>query len=93
MIPLSGIAVSAPASYTVTLSWATDSSASGGYNVYSSTTSGGPYNLLTSTPVMTTSYIDTTVQANTTYYYVLTAVESGTNMQSAYSSQVTAVVP
>jgi fibronectin type 3 domain-containing protein len=38
------------------------------------------------------SLIDTSVAAGTTYYYVLTAVDS-TGTESSYSSQATASVP
>lgn len=78
---------------SVSLSWSADSSATGGYNVYSSTTSGGPYNLLTSNPVTTPSYTDNTVQAGLTYYYVVTAINASTNLESTYSNQATASIP
>ena len=79
--------------HSVFLSWSADSSATGGYNVYSSTVSGGPYNRLTSTPVATPAYTDNTVQAGLTYYYVVTAVDATANTQSGYSNQAAAVVP
>ena len=47
-----------------------------GYNVYRGTTSGGPYTLITSTPVAGATYTDTTAVNGTTYYYVVTAVNS-----------------
>ena len=78
---------------SVSLSWSADPTATGGYDVYSSMVSGGPYNLLTSTPVTTPAYTDNTVQAGFTYYYVVTAVDATTNIQSTYSNQATAVVP
>ena len=88
-IPMSASGVSP----SVSLSWTADSSATGGYNVYSSTVSGGPYSLLTSAPVATPGYTDNTVQAGLTYYYVVTAVNSTTNMQSSYSNQAAVVIP
>jgi fibronectin type 3 domain-containing protein len=63
-----------------------------GYNTYSSTTHGGPYTKLTSTPVAATAYADTAVQAGQTYYYVVTSVNSS-NEESAYSAEVSALVP
>jgi fibronectin type 3 domain-containing protein len=63
-----------------------------GYNTYSSTVSGGPYNKLTSSPAAGTSFTDSTVQAGKTYYYVVTSVDSS-GMESANSSQVTAAIP
>ena len=78
---------------SVSLSWAADSSATGGYDVYSSTVSGGPYNLLTPTPVTMPAYTDNTVQAGLTYYYVVTALDATTNTQSGYSNEVSVVIP
>lgn len=44
----------------------------GGYNVYRSTTSGGPYTLIGQTNGKTgVSFTDTTVENNVTYYYVV----------------------
>ncbi|HXZ42952.1 MAG TPA: hypothetical protein VEG68_19600 [Terriglobales bacterium] len=39
-----------------------------------------------------TSYTDSSVQSATTYYYVATAVDSS-NIENAYSNQVTTAVP
>ena len=81
------------ATHTVDLSWvASTSSDIAGYNVYRGTVSGGPYTLLTSSLVTTTTYADGTVLSGATYYYVTTAVDSEGNA-SAYSDQVQAVVP
>ena len=60
------------------------------YNVYRSTTSGGPYGTLV-TGLMALDYTDTTVVDGVTYYYVVSATNSvGT---SAYSAQASAVIP
>lgn len=91
VIALSGTGV-APASYSVLLSWTASTSSVTGYNVYSSTTSGGPYTKLTSTPVAATDYTDSSVQPGNTYYFVVTAVNSE-NEESAYSPQASAAVP
>jgi fibronectin type 3 domain-containing protein len=65
-ISLSGTGVQA-VSHSVTLSWdASTSSTVVGYNVYRSTVSGGPYTLLTSSPIAATTYTDMTVQAGVT---------------------------
>jgi hypothetical protein len=75
----------APGNAQVSLSW----NASGGatsYNLKRSTTSGGPYTTIASPT--TTSYTDTGVNNGTTYYYVVSAVNSFG--QSANSSQVSA---
>jgi fibronectin type 3 domain-containing protein len=77
----------------VTLTW-TQSTSTGltGNNVYRGTVSGGPYTLLTATPLpASTTYLDTTVVSSTTYYYVVTAL-AGT-VESGYSNQATAAVP
>ena len=63
-----------------------------GYNTYSSTISGGPYTKKTNSPVTSTTYTDSSVQGGQTYYYVVTSVDSS-NVESAYSSEVTALVP
>jgi fibronectin type 3 domain-containing protein len=63
-----------------------------GYNTYASMQSGGPYTKLTTSPSPSTSYSDSTVQAGKTYYFVVTSVDSS-NMESAYSSEVSALVP
>jgi hypothetical protein len=91
VITLSGTGV-AQVSYSVSLSWTASTSAAIGYNVYSSTVSGGPYARLTSPPVAATSYTDSSVQQGQTYYYVVTAVNSQ-NEESGYSGQVSAAVP
>jgi len=90
-ISLSGTGVAA-VSHSVALNWAPDASGATGYNTYSSAVSGGPYTKLTSASLPSTSYTDTTVQPGHTYYYVVTAVNSS-NQESAYSGEVTALVP
>jgi hypothetical protein len=44
------------------------------------------------TPVAVMSYTDTAVQAGQTYYFVVTSVNSS-NEESAYSAEVSALVP
>jgi hypothetical protein len=90
-IALSGTGVSA-VSHSVALSWSPSTSTVTGYNTYASTQSGGPYTKLTSAPVTATSYTDGTVQAGQTYYFVVTSVDSS-NVESAYSAEVSALVP
>ena len=77
--------------HSVTLNWkASTSTGVTGYNLYRSTVSGGYYGLLGNTTNLT--YKDTTVQSGTTYYYVVTALNSA-GQESVYSNQVTASVP
>ena len=69
----------------VGLSWSASSGATS-YNVKRSTTNGGPYTTIASPT--TTSYTDTGLTNGTTYYYVVSAVN--TAGESANSSQVSA---
>jgi len=76
----------------VTLTWNASTSTVSGYNVYRSSVSGGPYTKMNSTLVASTTYADTAVTAGQTYYYVVTSVDSS-NVESAYSAEVSATVP
>jgi hypothetical protein len=82
----------APIQHTAMLSWQAGGSNVAGYNVYRSTTNGGPYARVNSAMDTTASYADSTVQSGQTYYYVVTQLDSA-GMESGYSSQVTAVIP
>lgn len=82
----------AAVSHSASLSWIASSSAVIGYNVYRGTVSGGPYTKLSATSISGTSYLDSSVQAGQTYYYVTTAVDSN-NLESAYSNEVVAPIP
>jgi hypothetical protein len=92
-ISMTGTGVAA-VNHSVALSWSpsTNSMTIMGYNTYSSTISGGPYTKKTNSPVTSTTYTDSSVQGGQTYYYVVTSVDSS-NVESAYSSEVTALVP
>jgi fibronectin type 3 domain-containing protein len=63
-----------------------------GYNVYRSTTSGTDYVQINPSLVTGLSYTDSTVQGSTTYYYVVTSVDSQ-GIESADSNMATAIVP
>jgi hypothetical protein len=78
--------------HTVRLSWSASTSAIAGYYIYRGMTSGGPYARLSSTLETATAYADSTVQSGTTYYYVVTSVDSNLD-ESAYSNQVSVAVP
>ncbi len=85
-----GQGCSATITHSVSLTWtASTSSGVTGYNVWRSTTSGGPYTQLTT--VAGTSYTDSSVSAGQIYYYVVTAVD-GSN-QSGNSNEAPATVP
>jgi fibronectin type 3 domain-containing protein len=70
----------------VNLSWNASAGAAS-YNVKRSTTNGGPYGTAVASP-SATNYTDSTVSNGTTYYYVVSAVD--TAGQSANSSQASA---
>ena len=80
--------------HVIALSW-TASAASNitGYNVYRATVSGGPYSRINSGGLVAASlYDDGMVKSGTTYFYVVTTVNSS-GVESGYSNQVKAVVP
>jgi fibronectin type 3 domain-containing protein len=74
------------------LSWTGAVTGVTGYNAYASTVSGGPFVKMTSAPLTSPSYTDTNLQPDRTYYYVVTALNAS-DQESAYSSEVTAIVP
>ena len=78
--------------HTVTLTWNASGPGVVGYNVYRGTFSSGPYTKINTALVATTNYVDNTVQAGTTYFYAVTSVDLN-GMESAFSSQVMAIVP
>ncbi len=91
-ISVAGTGVAAPAPTSLLLAWNPSTSTVVGYNVYTSSISGGPYTRLTSSPVATTSYSDTVIQPGETYYFVVTAVNSS-GIESAYSNEISATIP
>jgi len=88
---VSGTGVSQQAQ-SVDLSWNASTSPVSGYNIYRGTTSGGPYSKLNSSLDANVTYVDSTVSAGLTYYYVTTAVNSS-GQESAHSNQVQAAIP
>lgn len=89
-IPLTGSGVTS-SGHSVALSWSPSSGAIG-YNVYVSSTSGGPYTRVNGSYASSTSYTDANVSSGHTYYFVVTSVNSA-NQESTHSSQVSAVIP
>ncbi|MBN1766242.1 MAG: hypothetical protein JW860_13360 [Sedimentisphaerales bacterium] len=57
-----------------------------GYNVYRSTTSGSGYSQLNGSLLSSSDYTDNSVTNGTTYYYVITAVDTSDN-ESGYSNE------
>jgi hypothetical protein len=79
--------------HSVTLNWTASTSGNiSGYNVYRSSTAGGPYTKVNSSLVSATIYTDSSRTPGQTYYYVATAVDINNN-ESGYSNQAQAVVP
>ena len=74
----------------VSLSWvANGENDLAGYNVYRSTTSGGPYAKVNAGLVGTNSFTDSGLTNGVTYYYVVTAVDTSNN-ESPDSNQASA---
>jgi autotransporter-associated beta strand protein len=78
-----------PTNGAVSLTW-TASAGAMSYNVYRSTTSGGPYGTPIASPTGT-SYIDTTTVSGMTYYYVVTAVNAAG--EGAITTEISATPP
>jgi hypothetical protein len=90
-VGLAGTA-SATASHSVALTWDRSSSTVMGYFVYRSSKPSGPYAKVNSAADASLSYSDSTVANGQVYYYVVTAVDSS-NIESAYSNQVSVTIP
>jgi len=89
------VSLSGMGTHDVILSW-TASTTPGveGYDVFRGATSGAESSTpLNSSPIAGTTYADTTAQGGQTYYYVVTAVASNGQAQSAPSSEASATVP
>ncbi|MDB6026402.1 MAG: repeat-containing protein [Verrucomicrobiales bacterium] len=84
----SGLSASTVSASQINLSWADNSSNETAFIVARSATPGGPYNDIVTLGVNATGYSDTGLSANTAYYYVVRA--SNTGGDSANSGQGTA---
>jgi poly(3-hydroxybutyrate) depolymerase/fibronectin type 3 domain-containing protein len=84
--PPTGLSITAATSSALTVNWSAVSGASG-YNVYRSSTSGGPYTKVNTTTVAGTSFTNTGLTASTTYYFVVRSLNSG-GTESANSTQI-----
>lgn len=84
-----------PAPHWVTLTWEAPPGSPGvlvsGYNVYRSTTSGGPFVKLASR-VPAPPYDDHLVSSGRTYFYVVTALDQ-TGRESRFSTEISATIP
>ncbi|MFH0793842.1 MAG: MBL fold metallo-hydrolase [bacterium] len=75
---------------TVSLDWNDNTEPDlAGYNVKRSTTSGGPYTQINGALVTSSAYNDNTVTNGTTYFYVVTAVDTSSN-ESGNSNEASA---
>ena len=86
------VTVSAPIQHTVTLSWTASTSSVSGYNVYRSTVSGGSFTQINTALNASTNFVDNTVASGTTYFYVVTSVDTS-SVESNFSNQVSIAVP
>jgi Transmembrane protein 131-like N-terminal len=75
----------------VHLAWQASENGAIGYRVYRGKTNGGPYMTFSNGLVDSLSFDDDTVDAGTTYYYVVTALDADGN-ESSYSNQAIAVI-
>jgi fibronectin type 3 domain-containing protein len=84
--------VATPGDAVADLSWNANTEPDlAGYNVYRSGTAGGPYTKINPTLLTQNSYQDTGLTNGTTYYYVVTAVDTSDN-ESEYSEEVFAAL-
>ncbi len=92
--PPTTLAVSGATASQVSLTWTASASTTVvGYNVYRSTTSGGPYTKVNNSGIVAaTVFPDMSVASGTTYYYVVRAVDPG-NLESINSNEVSATTP
>jgi peptidoglycan/xylan/chitin deacetylase (PgdA/CDA1 family) len=86
-----GLAATAGAG-VISLNWNDNSEGDiAGYNIYRSTTTGSGYSKLNSSLLTASNYNDSNFSPGTAYYYVVTAVDIGTN-ESGYSSEASAAL-
>jgi hypothetical protein len=78
-----------PVQHSVSLSWGPSSNSVVGYRVYRD---GGTGLLPLSSLISAFTYTDSTVVSGSTYHYAVTAVDSAGD-ESAYSNEVTTVIP
>ncbi len=92
--PVTGLTATATNSNAVTLSWTASTTSGVTYDIYASTTSGtAPTQAdLVAQQVTGTSYVNTGLQPNTTYYYTVAAANFG-GESSAANATVTTQAP
>jgi hypothetical protein len=91
-VPMSGIGT-APVQHSVSLAWDPSPSTNiVSYVVYRRTGASGSFAKVGSTSNTVTTFTDTTVQGNQTYFYQVTCVDSS-NVESSVDGPVTATTP
>jgi hypothetical protein len=91
-VAVSGTGITAQVeAHSVTLSWTPSTSQVGGYYIYRSPVSGGPYAKLNTTPDPASSYTDAGLTSGT-YFYVVTSIDQN-GMESGYSNEVAVIIP
>jgi subtilisin-like proprotein convertase family protein len=88
--PPTGVTATAASASQINVSW-TASAGATSYNILRSTTSGGPYTQVGTSA--TTSFADSGLSCNTTYYYVVQAVGACASGNSAQASATTSACP
>jgi Purple acid Phosphatase, N-terminal domain len=81
----SGVFVAAVSASQIYIGWTDNSANEASFIVSRSTTAGGPYTDIVTTSANSTNFTDSGLSANTTYYYVVRARNSGGD--SAYSAE------
>ncbi len=90
----SGLTATAATSSQINLSWTDNSTDEDNFILARSTTSGGPYSDIATLAANATSYSNINLAGNTTYYYVVRAVNAGgSSANSAQASATTPVAP
>ncbi|OFX87806.1 MAG: hypothetical protein A2W99_15935 [Bacteroidetes bacterium GWF2_33_16] len=88
IIPPSNLAVAGVKNDSIQLSWDDNSANETGFYIYRSLSSNGTYFAIGSAGIDATSYIDTELNANTTYYYKVKARNN--EIYSGYSNTISA---
>ncbi|MBI2930059.1 MAG: fibronectin type III domain-containing protein, partial [Planctomycetes bacterium] len=89
----SSLSATAVSSSRIDLSWTDNSYDEDGFDIYRSTSAGGPFNIIASTVANVTSYSDTGLAAGTTYYYRVHSYIIFPDAQSGPSNTASAMTP
>jgi fibronectin type 3 domain-containing protein len=83
--------VDTPGNQQAVLDWANNSEGDlAGYHVYRATASGGPFARITTSPIVASAYTNTGLTNGTTYFYRVTAIDTG-SLESVASSTISVV--